>query len=239
MLSAFVVAIGGIIAEFGRGTGLDGVIEGLLLQEAVEQLQRGYTEVVGALVEAVEAKDLYTRGHTQRVSDLSVLMGEEMGLPSDQLQTLFRASMLHDIGKIGIPDSILNKPGRLTPQEFEIVKQHPVRGHLIIRNMPSLKAEVAGVRYHHERLDGTGYPDHLVGDQIPLLARIIAVADVYDALTSARPYRGASAMQETLDIIDWEAGTKLDAACVEALHRACKRLPSVFPEPIQLHSKAA
>ena len=150
MLSALAIASAGIIVEFGRGSGLNGVIEGLLLQEAVEQVQRGYTEILGAPVEAVEAKDPETRGHTQRVSELAILVGEEMGLPSDQIQTLYCTSMLHDIGKLGISDSILNKPGRLSPQEFEIVKQHPARGHLIIRSVPSLQAEVAGVRHHHE-----------------------------------------------------------------------------------------
>ena len=135
-VGAFVVAIGGIVVEFERGTGLDGVIEGLLLKDAVAQVQRGYTEVVSALVEAVEAKDPYTRGHTQRVSDLAVMVGEEMGMETDQVQALYRSSMLHDIGKIGIPDSILNKAGRLSPQEFDIIKQHPSRGHWIIRNVP-------------------------------------------------------------------------------------------------------
>jgi HD-GYP domain-containing protein (c-di-GMP phosphodiesterase class II) len=212
------------------------VIEGLLLQEAVEQVQRGYTEILGAPVEAVEAKDPYTRGHTQRVSELAVLVGEEMGLPSDQIQTLYRTSMLHDIGKIGIPDSILNKPGRLSPQEFEIVKQHPARGHLIIRNVPSLQAEVAGVRHHHERLDGSGYPDHLAGDEIPLIARIIAVADLYDALTAARPYRGASAMPEPRDIIDWEggdeAGRRVRRGASPYLQAPSGRAPGADPDPV-------
>jgi HD-GYP domain-containing protein (c-di-GMP phosphodiesterase class II) len=127
--------------------------------------------------------------------------------------------MLHDIGKIGIPDSILNKPGKLTDAEFSIVQEHPVRGHRIIQNVRSLQSEVAGVRHHHERLDGSGYPDGLAGNAIPLDARIIAVADVFDALTSARPYRGPWSSDRAFEILDEEAGTKLDVDCVMALRQ--------------------
>ncbi len=172
-----------------------------------------------ALVEAVEAKDPYTRGHTQRVADLAVLIGQEIGYSSQQLKVLNQAAMLHDIGKIGIPDSVLNKPGRLTDAEFSIVKEHPVRSHRIIQQARSLQREIPGVRHHHERLDGTGYPDGLQGDAIPMDARVIAVADVFDALTSARPYREAWSVERALEIIDQEAGAKLDLRCVAALRR--------------------
>ncbi len=239
IIGAFGVAIGGVIAEFSRGGGLTGVVEGLLLREAVAEVQRGYTEVVSALVEAIEAKDPYTRGHTQRVSELAVLVGEEMGLSPDELDMLYRSAMLHDIGKIGIPDSILNKPGRLTAPEFEVVKQHPVRGHLIIRNVRSLQSEIAGVRHHHERMDGSGYPDGLQGDEIPLMARIIAVADVFDAITSARPYREGWTVDEALAQIDREAGAKLDVDCVAALHRAYVRIPKNKVESIRVLPRAA
>ncbi|HEX7102929.1 MAG TPA: HD-GYP domain-containing protein, partial [Nitrolancea sp.] len=219
MVLALGIAIAGLAREYAQTPSLQGVVGGLLLRDTISQLQNGYTEVIVALVEAVEAKDPYTRGHTQRVAELAVLIGQDIGLSGERLKTLNQAAMLHDIGKISVPDSILNKPGRLTAEEFEFVKEHPVRGHRIIQNVRSLQQEVAGVRHHHERLDGTGYPDGLKGDAIPLDARIIAVADVFDALTSARPYRGPWSSQHAFQILDEEAGITLDADCVGALHR--------------------
>ena len=134
------------------------------------------------------------------------------------MRVLYQAALLHDIGKIGVPDAILNKPGRLTEEEFAIIREHPVRGHAIIQGVHSLRDEISGVRYHHERLDGSGYPDGLAGDAIPLDARIIAVADVFDALTSSRSYRAAWSREQALVTIEAEAGVTLDARCVTALH---------------------
>ncbi|HVX28911.1 MAG TPA: HD-GYP domain-containing protein, partial [Nitrolancea sp.] len=219
MVLALGIAIAGIVREYVQTPSLQGVVGGLLLRDTISQLQRGYTEVIVALVEAVEAKDPYTRGHTQRVAELAVLIAQDLGLHGERLKTLNQAAMLHDIGKISVPDAILNKPGRLTAEEFEFVKEHPVRGHRIIQNVRSLRQEIAGVRHHHERLDGSGYPDGLKGDEIPLDARIIAVADVFDALTSARPYRGPWSSEHAFQILDQEAGLTLDADCVQALHR--------------------
>ena len=146
-------------------------------------------------------------------------MGQDLGYSSEQLKVLNQAAMLHDIGKIGIPDSVLNKPGRLSDEEFAIIKEHPARGHRIIQNARSLQREIPGVLHHHERLDGSGYPDGLSGKAIPMDARIIAVADVFDALTSNRPYRHAWSVERALEIIDQEAGHKLDSDCVAALRR--------------------
>jgi HD-GYP domain-containing protein (c-di-GMP phosphodiesterase class II) len=219
VIAALSAAFAGLAREYANSGSLQGVVGGLLLRDTIVQLQRGYTDVIVALVEAVEAKDPYTRGHTQRVAELSVLIGQNLGLSPDQLRTLNQAAMLHDIGKISVPDSILNKPGKLTDAEFSIVKEHPVRGYRIIQNVRSLQPEFAGVLYHHERLDGSGYPDQLRGNAIPLDARIIAVADVFDALTSARPYRGPMTVDLAFEILDGEAGTKLDIECVSALRR--------------------
>jgi HD-GYP domain-containing protein (c-di-GMP phosphodiesterase class II) len=195
------------------------VVEGLLLRDTIAQLQRGYTEVIVTLVRAVEAKDVYTRGHTQRVSEMAMRLGQELKLPHEQLRVLARAAMLHDIGKIGVPDSILTKPGPLSEEEFEVIKQHPGRGHDIIKDVRSLQAEVGGVRHHHERWDGAGYPDGLSGETIPLEARIIAVADVFDALTSPRPYRGAWTRSRALAQIRQQSGQHFDPRCVDALVR--------------------
>jgi hypothetical protein len=219
LLASFGAALLGIVLEYRQTGSLGAVIEGLLLRDTIAQLQRGYTEVIVALVEVIEAKDPYTRGHTQRVSEMATLIGQELGLSPERLRTLHQAAMLHDIGKIAVPDSILNKPGRLTPEEFALIQEHPVRGHQIIRNVRSLQQEIGGVRHHHERLDGSGYPDGLVGAAIPLDARIIAVADVFDALTSERAYRGAWPLDRAIAEIDAESRTKLDPSCVAALHR--------------------
>lgn len=220
LLAAFCAALIGLVREYALSGNLQDVVEGLLLRDTIAQLQRGYTDVIVALVGAVEAKDPYTRGHTQRVAELSLLIGRELRLPPERLRVLSQAAMLHDIGKIGIPDSILNKPGPLTDEEFQVIKEHPVRGHQIIKDVRSLQQEIGGVRHHHERLDGSGYPDGLAGDAIPLEARIIAVADVLDALTSARSYRGPWTLERALTLLDQEAGSTLDRRCVEALHRA-------------------
>ncbi len=219
MIVALGSAVYGLVREYGQNGSLNGVVGGLLLRDTIVQLQRGYADVIVALVEAVEAKDPYTRGHTQRVAELAVLIAQDLGYDSERLKVLNQAAMLHDIGKIGIPDSVLNKPGRLTAAEFDVIKEHPVRSHRIIQHAKSLQREVAGVRHHHERVDGSGYPDGLKGEAIPMDARVIAVADVLDALTSARPYREAWSVERALEIIDQESGTKLDVDCVAALHR--------------------
>jgi hypothetical protein len=218
MLSAFGAAIISLRREYAHSGSWRGMVEGLLLRNTITQLQRGYNDVIVALIAAVEAKDPYTRGHTQRVAALSLLVGQELRLPPERLRVLYQAALLHDIGKIGVPDAILNKPGRLTEEEFAIIREHPVRGHAIIQGVHSLRDEISGVRYHHERLDGSGYPDGLAGDAIPLDARIIAVADVFDALTSSRSYRAAWSREQALVTIEAEAGVTLDARCVTALH---------------------
>jgi HD-GYP domain-containing protein (c-di-GMP phosphodiesterase class II) len=223
MLAAFVVVVVGLAMEYKQSGSLDGVVAGLLVRNTIDQLQRGYTEVIVALVNAVEAKDIYTRGHTQRVTDLAVQIGEEMRIAPDRLRILSQAAMLHDIGKIGVPDSILNKTGPLTDAEYEVVKEHPVRGHAIIKEVRSLQPALGGIRHHHERVDGSGYPDGLVGDTIPLEARIIATADVFDALTSARSYRDAWPVSRALEVIQSEAGHGLDPVCVAALGRVLAR----------------
>lgn len=231
LFAAFVAALAGMVVEYAYSGSLRGVVAGLLLRDTIIQMQRGYTEVIVALVGAVEAKDVYTRGHTQRVSDLAVRIGEELRLPRERLRMLAQAAMLHDIGKIGVPDSILNKPGALTPEEFAAIREHPIRGHTIIKDVRSLQGVIGGVRSHHERLDGSGYPDGLKGNEIPLEARIIAVADMYDALTSLRPYRPAWSPERALELIDEQAGEKLDAACVRALHAVLNAQPATASSP--------
>ncbi|MEX2425443.1 MAG: HD domain-containing phosphohydrolase, partial [Thermomicrobiaceae bacterium] len=155
LLAGFGAALVTLYIEYSRSGTVQGVVGGLLLRDSMAQLQRGYTDVIVALIEAVEAKDPYTRGHTQRVSELSQLIAQDLGLSNEKQRILNQSAILHDIGKIGIPDAVLNKPGRLTDSEFGLIKEHPVRGYRMIRHVHALRQESEGVRYHHERLDGS------------------------------------------------------------------------------------
>ena len=163
----------------------------------------------------LEARDAYTHGHTRRVTRHAERIARSLGLSDDDVAEVRVAAALHDVGKVNTPREVLTKPGRLTDQEFEVVKRHPVDGAKLVEALgdPNITAMV---RHHHERLDGNGYPDGLAGDAIPLGARIIAVADTFDAITSSRPYRSASQHKEALDVLAKEAGTQLDPAAVDA-----------------------
>jgi len=151
---------------------------------------------------ALEAKDRYTAGHSQRVARFATLIARAMGLAKDQVEEVAQVALLHDIGKIGMLDSILNKPSNLTAEERELVKSHPVIGAQILAPVKTFERHVVGIRYHHEMFDGTGYPDKLKGEEIPVTARIVSLADAFDAMTSTRPYRIglplAFAMQEMI-----------------------------------------
>jgi putative two-component system response regulator len=160
--------------------------------------------ILFALAEAVEQRDSVTSGHCERLALSTLVMGMEMGLDRQSLLTLYRASYLHDLGKVGIPDSILFKPGRLSAEEWVIMRSHPARGVEICRHLRQLAPVLPLIRYHHERWDGTGYPDGLRGTQIPLLARVLQVADIYDALTDSRPYKPAYSPRQAIQIIEDE-----------------------------------
>ncbi len=166
---------------------------------------------------AIEARDENTKGHNMRVAELAIAIGGNLGLPTSRLRVLARAGMLHDVGKIGIPDAVLNKPGPLDDAEWATIKRHPELGVEILRRLPTLKHESEIVAAHHERMDGSGYPRGLRGTEIPLEARIVAVADTYDVLISDRPYRRARTRQESITILREESGTRLDGTVVEAL----------------------
>lgn len=182
--------------------------------EIHERLRRMSLEATRALVAAIDKKDHYTSGHSERVGVLARLTGQRMGVPADQLQILEMSGLLHDVGKIGVPEEILCKPGRLTRAEYDIIKSHPRMGYEILKPIGSFGAVLDGVLYHHEAPDGSGYPEGLRGDAIPLYARIIHVADVFDALTSTRSYRAAYSFEQACEILHQEAGTRLDAQVV-------------------------
>ena len=157
-----------------------------------------------ALAQAVEQRDRHTAGHCERLAFIGVALGVMMGVKQSGLQALYRGGFLHDIGKVGIPDSILFKPGKLTAEEWVTMRTHTIRGEEICGHLQSLQPVLPLIRGHHERWDGSGYPDGLSGDQIPLLARVLQVADIYDALTSPRPYKPAYEPMQALDILESE-----------------------------------
>ena len=186
------------------------------LSDSKEQLEQAYLDMVQTLRSAVEAKDTYTRGHSDRVAEYSVLIGEKLGLPEDQIKTLKIGGLFHDIGKIGIPDSILLKPGKLTDVEYSEIKNHPSIGAHILGSAKTFQDIVPIVKHHHEKYDGNGYPSRMKGEEIPYLARIAAVADTFDAMTSRRSYRDAIDLQKVKDEIKRCEGTQFDPQIAEA-----------------------
>jgi putative nucleotidyltransferase with HDIG domain len=174
--------------------------------------------LAAALARAVDAKDSYTRSHCQTVSQLSAMIAVELGFSGERLAKLRLAGLLHDVGKIGVPDAILNKPAALTDEEYEVMKQHAVLGFEIVESA-GLPEQARWVRHHHERIDGRGYPDGLAGEAIPLESRIILVADSFEAMTSDRPYRRAPGQAFALTELARHSGTQFDPDVVAALTR--------------------
>ncbi|MEW5921895.1 MAG: HD domain-containing phosphohydrolase [Bacillota bacterium] len=194
---------------------------GLALENArlYESLRRYYLSALQALTAALEAKDTYTRGHSVRVARLAQACARVLGLSDEEQEQLYLAALLHDIGKIGVPESILLKHGPLEPAEWDEVKSHPVVGVRIVEPAGFPPQVVAAIRHHHENYGGGGYPDGLAGEEIPLLARIIGVADAYDAMTSDRPYRRPRTAEEAKEELRRKAGRQFDPLVVEAFLR--------------------
>ena len=177
---------------------------------ALSDLKELFYKTIKSISSALDAKDPYTHGHSQRVTLYSLILAKELGLPASQMEAIEIASLLHDIGKISIPESILCKPGKLTDEEFVIMKQHPERGAQMVLKISKLKTISDWLKNHHEKWNGTGYPSRLKGEEIPLVARIIAIADTYDAMTSTRSYRVALTHEVAIEEIQRCAGTQFD-----------------------------
>jgi len=190
------------------------------LKAASEQNRQLFFDSLEMIAAAVDAKDPYTKGHSSRVSQYSVILAKELGLPDEEIDKVRISATLHDVGKIGIEDRVLKKPGVLTHQEFDLMKRHTVMGYEIVRQVQQLAPMLPGIRWHHESLDGKGYPDGVTGDEIPLLVRIISVADTLDAITTDRPYQAGRDFPQALEILRKNAGTKYDPIVVDALHSA-------------------
>jgi putative nucleotidyltransferase with HDIG domain len=203
-------------------------LQKLILRENVE---RNLVDTITAFVNAIESKDRYLKGHSARVSLYAAEIAQQLGLTPDMVEVARRGAMLHDLGKLSIMDTILRKPERLTAEEFTIIKSHPVVGAKILEPLRFLARETCAVRHHHERFDGTGYPDGLRGEDIPLVARVVTVADVFDAITSNRPYRTALALDEARAEIARGSGSHFDPVVVDAF----MKIPAARLEEINRH----
>ena len=196
--------------------------------ELFEQKEALLVGVVRAMVSAIDAKDAYTCGHSERVALVARSLGRHLGLDKNQCERLYLTGLVHDLGKIGIRDAVLRKPGRLTEEEFDEIKRHPDKGWAILQGLDELNYVFPGVLHHHESYDGTGYPDALAGDAIPLVARILAVADAYDAMVSDRPYRPGMAHEKVERILREGSGVQWDPGVIEAFFSALDEIKSVW-----------
>jgi HD-GYP domain-containing protein (c-di-GMP phosphodiesterase class II) len=214
------------------------------VQKAARENQELFISSIRALAAAIDAKDPYTRGHSERVARYSTAIAREMALPSDEVRKVRLSALLHDVGKIGVDDRIIRKPTALTDEEFEMMKAHPVKGAAIMETIPQLADIIPGMKYHHEKWEGGGYPDGLKGEQIPLQARIVAVADAFDAMTTTRPYQKAMEVGYVLTRLREMAYKRFDSTVIEALARAwekgdlvpSERAPSARPPALRAGS---
>jgi putative nucleotidyltransferase with HDIG domain len=200
------------------------VSAGIESAELLRKQRDLFLSTITVLAQAVELKDPYTGGHTARVTSYALLLGQELGLSPEDLDLLRIGTPLHDIGKIGIDDAILSKPGKLTPAEFEVMKTHTTKGAKLLEQVPGLRVVIRIVRSHHERWDGLGYPDALKGEEIARLARIVAVADAFDAMTSDRPYRQGLPADAAFAEVEKQRGRQFDPECVAAFLRIRQRI---------------
>ena len=187
--------------------------------EQTEKIRASFFSAVTSLAVALEAKDEYTHGHSERVAELAAALSEAIGLSRESINEIKLTGLIHDIGKIGVKESVLNKPGRLTEDEFRHIQNHPITGERILSPIANGDETLQLIRHHHERYDGTGYPDKLKGNQIPLYARIIAIADAFEAMTSKRPYRKAMDKKEACAEVKRGKGTQFDPEIADALLR--------------------
>jgi HD-GYP domain-containing protein (c-di-GMP phosphodiesterase class II) len=192
------------------------------LQRSAEENRQLFIGTVKALAAAIDGKDPYTRGHSERVSRFSMAIAQRLELPDEEVEQIRISALLHDVGKISIDDKILKKPAALTDEEYEIMKGHPQKGYKIMSQIPAMKEFLPGMYMHHEMVNGMGYPQGLKGDEIPLMGKIVAVADTFDAMTTDRPYQKAMKFEDALARIESFVGTRYDAAVVAAFSEACR-----------------
>jgi HD-GYP domain-containing protein (c-di-GMP phosphodiesterase class II) len=192
------------------------------LQKSAEENRQLFIGTVKSLAAAIDGKDPYTRGHSERVSRFSVAIAQRLGLDDDEVEKIRISALLHDVGKIGIDDKILKKPAALTDEEFEVMRKHPQKGYKIMSQIPAMKEFLPGMYMHHEMVDGKGYPQGLKGEEIPLMGKIVAVADTFDAMTTDRPYQNAMKFEDAVARIESFVNTRYDAEVVGAFTAACR-----------------
>ncbi len=214
------------------------------IERSIQDLQRSANEnrelflgTVKALAAAIDGKDPYTRGHSERVSRVSIAIAQRLGLSDEECEKIRVSALLHDVGKIGIDDNILKKPAALTDDEYEIMKQHPQKGYKILSQIPAIKDFLPGMYMHHEMINGQGYPQGLKGDEIPLMGLIVAVADTFDAMTTDRPYQQAMKFEDAVARIQSFVGTRYDARVVAAFTEACNE-GQIRPGSVRLKKRA-
>ncbi len=209
----------GILVVYRKADDVSSALSPILTSDPLAALELGLEPVVHEYVADLEAKDPITRDHVVRTAELALQVGQELGFDGDELRHISLVGLLHDVGKLDVPDEILNKPGRLTDDDFEIIKRHPITGSARTFESPILAPLTPGIRGHHERIDGCGYPDGLAGDDIPVSSRIVAVCDAYDAMASTRQYRQGMGHEKAIAILREHSGSQWDASVVEALVR--------------------
>jgi putative nucleotidyltransferase with HDIG domain len=214
LLFSVIASVIGLVIQYRRGDSMVRSIVGLFSDDPNERLAAGVSPSVRDLITATEIRDPYTAGHSNRVAQGAFELGQTLNLSPEDLRVLAQGGLVHDIGKLQVPDSILNKPGQLTPEERRQIEKHTVAGYEFCARLGFMPAELAVIRSHHERLDGSGYPDGLKENEIPQLVRILSVVDVWDALTSARAYREAWGREEALDYLMQNRGTQFDPKLV-------------------------
>jgi HD-GYP domain-containing protein (c-di-GMP phosphodiesterase class II) len=207
------------------------------LQKSADENRELFLGTVKGLAAAIDGKDPYTRGHSERVSRISVAIAQRLGLPDDECEKIRISALLHDVGKIAIDDSILKKPAALTDEEFVIMKQHPQKGFKIMSQIKAMKEFLPGMYMHHEMVNGQGYPQGLKGDEIPLMAKVVAVADTFDAMTTDRPYQQAMKFEDAIERIQSFVGTRYDSGVVSAFVEACEE-GQIRPGSVKLKSRA-
>ncbi len=208
------------------------------LQRSAEDNRQLFIGTVKALAAAIDGKDPYTRGHSERVSRFSMAIAQRLGLSDDEIEKIRISALLHDVGKIAIDDKILKKPAALTDEEYEIMKGHPQKGYKIMSQIPAMKEFLSGMYMHHEMVNGMGYPQGLKGDEIPLMGKIVAVADTFDAMTTDRPYQKAMKFEDAIERIESFVGTRYDEAVVGALSAACRE-GQIRPGVVKLRKPAS
>src|SRR3989441_7827376 len=192
------------------------------LHASVAENRELFLGTVKSLAAAIDGKDPYTRGHSERVSRFSVAAAEGLGLSDEEIEKIRVSALLHDVGKIGIDDRILKKPSALDDQEFEVMKTHPQKGYKIMSQIPAMREFLPGMYMHHEMINGQGYPQGLKGDELPMQARVVSVADTFDAMTTERPYQAAMELEAALTRLKSFVGTRYDARVVAAFIAACE-----------------